>query len=83
MLHLCHLEQLRLWQKTKSASILLIHKTLNIVNQAIPIVYHKTYDKNARTMFKVASAFTSSNKTPNNNISSNIINETNNTQPRI
>lgn len=45
-------------------------KTLNIVNQAIPIVYQvKPIFNNARTMLKIASEFTKSNS--NNNSSSN------------
>ncbi len=42
-------------------------KTLNIVNQAIPIVYQvKPIINNAKTMLKVASAFTKSNNSNNN-----------------
>lgn len=49
-------------------------KTLNIVNQAIPIVYQvKPILNNAKTMFKLASAFSSSSN------NSNINNNTNNT----
>lgn len=60
-------------------------KTLNIVNQAIPIVYQvKPIINNARTMFKVASAFSSSNKSSSNNSNnlnnnSSINNQENNT----
>lgn len=47
-------------------------KTLNIVNQAIPLVYQvKPIINNARTMFKVASAFSSSNNNSSNKVSSN------------
>lgn len=50
-------------------------KTLNIVNQAIPIVYQiKPIVNNAKTMFRVASEFS---KTSNNNINQN--SNTNNT----
>lgn len=51
-------------------------KTLNIVNQAIPIVYQiKPMVNNAKTIFRVASEFnkTSSNNKSNNN-QNNIIN---------
>lgn len=42
-------------------------KTLNIVNQTIPLVYQiKPIFKNARTMFKVAKEFTNTNNTNNN-----------------
>lgn len=45
-------------------------KTLNIVNQAIPIVYQvKPILNNAKTMFKLASAFSSSGN--NSNIKNN------------
>ena len=45
-------------------------KTLNIVNQAIPIVYQvKPILNNAKTMFKLASAFSSSSN--NSNIKNN------------
>lgn len=41
-------------------------KTLNIVNQAIPIVYQiKPIVNNARTMLKVANEFSKTNKTSN------------------
>ena len=41
-------------------------KTLNIVNQAIPIVYQvKPMINNAKTMFKIASEFTKSNSDNN------------------
>lgn len=47
-------------------------KTLNIVNQAIPIVYQvKPIFNNAKTMLKVASAFANSD---NNNTNTNIQN---------
>lgn len=42
-------------------------KTLNIVNQAIPIVYQiKPMVNNARTMFKVASEFSKTNMNDSN-----------------
>lgn len=50
-------------------------KTLNIVNQAIPIVYQiKPIVNNARTMFKVANEFTKANTSNNvnNNYNQNI-----------
>ena len=44
-------------------------KTLNIVNQAIPIVYQiKPMVNNAKTIFKVANEF---NKTNNSNLNNN------------
>lgn len=47
-------------------------KTLNIVNQAIPIVYQvKPIVKNARTMFRVASEFTKSGNNNLGNINNN------------
>lgn len=59
-------------------------KTLNIVNQAIPIVYQvKPIVKNAKTMFRVASEFTKSgnnnlNNTSISDVSTNQINNKNN-----
>jgi len=51
-------------------------KTLNIVNQAIPIVYQiKPIVNNARTMFKVANEFSKANS---NNSSNNTKQEYNN-----
>ncbi len=50
-------------------------KTLNIVNQAIPIVYQvKPMINNAKTMFRIASEFTKTNS--NNNSKSNSNNYT-------
>lgn len=51
-------------------------KTLNIVNQAIPVVYQiKPMINNAKTMFRVASEFTKSNSNNSNKtVSSNIPN---------
>ena len=53
-------------------------KTLNIVNQAIPIVYQiKPMVNNARTIFKVANEFnkSSSNVTQPNNYQNNAHND--------
>ncbi len=56
-------------------------KTLNIVNQAIPIVYQvKPILNNTKTMFKLASAFSSSGN--NSNIKNNNVN-TNSTYSEI
>lgn len=53
-------------------------KTLNIVNQAIPVVYQiKPMISNARTMFRVASEFTKSNSNRNNNSNYNSSNNSN------
>ena len=55
-------------------------KTLNIVNQAIPIVYQvKPMINNAKTMFKIASELTKSNTNENSNVQNNA-NESNSTQ---
>ena len=51
-------------------------KTLNIVNQAIPIVYQvKPLVNNAKTMFRVASELTKSNTNTSNKSVSNIANK--------
>ncbi|MBQ9024701.1 MAG: hypothetical protein IJ105_05780 [Bacilli bacterium] len=53
-------------------------KTLNIVNQAIPIVYQiKPIVNNARTMLRVANEFTKTNSS--NNFNNNSINNNSNT----
>ena len=53
-------------------------KTLNIVNQAIPIVYQiKPIVNNARTMFKVANEFSKANNNSNTNVKNNINNYNN------
>lgn len=54
-------------------------KTLNIVNQAIPIVYQiKPIVNNAKTMFKVASEFNKTNNINNtNNTNNNYVNQSN------
>lgn len=55
-------------------------KTLNIVNQAIPIVYQvKPMINNAKTIFKIASELTKSNTNENSNVQNNV-NESNSTQ---
>ncbi len=53
-------------------------KTLNIVNQAIPLVYQaKPIISNARTMFKIANEFTKSNSKGSSVNKSNNINVSN------
>ena len=64
---------LSLLKKINFSSILnTTQKTLNVVNQAIPIVYQvKPIVNNATTMFKVIGAVRDDNKTVNNNHSIN------------
>ena len=53
-------------------------KTLNIVNQAIPIVYQiKPIVNNAKTMFRVASEFSKTNTNMNINNNKNTYNNIN------
>lgn len=57
-------------------------KTLNIVNQAIPLVYQvKPMIENAKTIFKVMGAVKEESTEPTRNINSNI-KETNNKNSR-
>ena len=61
-------------------------KTLNIVNQAIPIVYQiKPMVNNAKTIFKVANEFnkSDSNVTQPNNYQNNINNNHNDSGPNF
>lgn len=59
-------------------------KTLNIVNQAIPIVYQiKPIVNNARTMFRVANEFTKTNSNNSNSIKNNYNNNNINTSNDI